>query len=140
MDMKNIKCVMIIDETLPIGLIANTAAVLGITVGKRFPQLAGADIPDKDGNFHRGITEIPVPVLKGNEQLLRKIRSKLYLPEFAEIETVDFSDIAQGCKTYDEYIIKMKDTEENSLRYLGLGLVGDKKTVGKLTGNLPLLR
>lgn len=33
MNAENEKCVMIVDESLPIGLIANTAAILGITVG-----------------------------------------------------------------------------------------------------------
>ena len=35
MDLENEKCVMIIDENLPLGLIANTAAILGITLGKK---------------------------------------------------------------------------------------------------------
>ncbi len=33
MDWQNEKCVMIIDEKLPAGMIANTAAILGITLG-----------------------------------------------------------------------------------------------------------
>ena len=35
MDWKNEKCVMILDESLPLGLIANTAAIMGITLGKQ---------------------------------------------------------------------------------------------------------
>ncbi|MCT8193054.1 DUF2000 domain-containing protein, partial [Pseudomonas monteilii] len=35
------KCVMIIDEQLPIGLVANTAAILGATLGKLFPEGIG---------------------------------------------------------------------------------------------------
>ena len=34
MDLQNKKCVMIIDKNLPLGLIANTAAIMGITLGK----------------------------------------------------------------------------------------------------------
>ena len=34
MDLQNEKCVMIIDENLSSGLIANTAAIMGITLGK----------------------------------------------------------------------------------------------------------
>ena len=37
MDLQNEKCVMIIDETLPLGIIANTAAILGITLGRQMP-------------------------------------------------------------------------------------------------------
>jgi len=34
-------CVMVIDGSLPLGVIANTAAMLGITIGQRLPQLVG---------------------------------------------------------------------------------------------------
>ena len=35
MDLQNEKCVMVIDEHLPLGIIANTAAIMGITLGKK---------------------------------------------------------------------------------------------------------
>lgn len=33
------KCVEIIDENLPLGILANTAAILGITIGKQMPYV-----------------------------------------------------------------------------------------------------
>ncbi len=39
----NMKCVMIIDSELPIGIMANTAAILGTTLGKHIPEQIGAD-------------------------------------------------------------------------------------------------
>ena len=44
MDLQNEKCVMVIDEQLPLGIIANTAAVIGITLGKAMPEVVGADV------------------------------------------------------------------------------------------------
>ncbi len=44
------KCVMIIDEQLPLGIIANTAAIMGITLGKSIPEVVGKDVYDKTGN------------------------------------------------------------------------------------------
>ena len=41
MDLQNEKCVMVIDETLPTGLIANTAGIMGITLGKEMPDTVG---------------------------------------------------------------------------------------------------
>lgn len=35
MDLQNKKCVILIDENLPLGIIANTAAIMGITFGKK---------------------------------------------------------------------------------------------------------
>ena len=43
MDLQNEKCVMVIDEHLPLGIIANTAAIMGITLGKKMPEVVGAE-------------------------------------------------------------------------------------------------
>ena len=40
------KCVIVIDENLPLGILANTAAILGITLGKHVPELLGEDATD----------------------------------------------------------------------------------------------
>lgn len=132
MDLQNEKCVMVIEEHLPLGIIANTAAIMGITLGKKMPEVVGADVTDKTGNEHLGIIEFPVPILKGNVESIKAIREKLYEP--------DFSDLAQGCKTYDEFIEKMKEVSETDLNYFGIAICGAKKKVNKLTGSMPLLR
>lgn len=68
MNAQNEKCVVIIDEGLPIGIIANTAAILGITLGMKMPDVVGADASDLDGNKHMGIIKFPVPVLKRKQR------------------------------------------------------------------------
>ncbi len=67
----NLKCVMVIDNRLPAGLIANTAAILGISLGRNMPQVVGADVHDQDGGLHPGIIEFPVPILKGPRRRYR---------------------------------------------------------------------
>ena len=140
MDADSTKCVIIIDEKLPVGVIANTAAILGISLGKRFPEAVGVDVTDKSGNIHLGIIEFPVPILKGSPELIREVRQRLYTKEFEDVAAVDFSETAQGCRTYDEFVKKIADTEEKNLLYLGIGLFGGKKKINKLTGSLPLLK
>ncbi|PNV62046.1 DUF2000 domain-containing protein [Clostridium sp. chh4-2] len=140
MDLQNEKCVMIIDENLPLGIIANTAAIMGITIGKRMPDVVGTDVVDKTGNEHLGIIAFPVPILKGNPVLIKEIREKLYEPDYSDLMVVDFSELAQGCKTYDEFIGKMHLVEEKELEYLGIAICGSRKKVNKLTGSMPLLR
>lgn len=140
MDLQNEKCVMVIDENLPLGLIANTAAIMGITMGKEMPEVVGADVTDQSGNQHLGIIEFPVPILKGSPEAIKEIREKLYQPEFRDLSVVDFSDLAQGCKTYEEFIEKMAAVPESSLQYFGVAICGPKKKVNKLTGSMPLLR
>ena len=62
MDQQNQKCVIILDEGLPLGLLANTAAILGITLGKKMPETVGPDVTDRTGSEHLGIIEFPVPI------------------------------------------------------------------------------
>lgn len=140
MDLQNEKCVMVIDEKLPLGMIANAAAIMGITLGKKMPEVVGADVYDKTGNEHLGIIEFPVPILKGNADIIKAIREKLYKPDFSDLTAVDFSDLAQGCKTYDEFREKMKEVSEIDLNYFGIAICGAKKKVNKLTGSMALLR
>lgn len=134
------KCVMVIDESLPLGFAANTAAIMGITLGKRMPQVVGADVTDGSGNEHLGIIEFPVPILRGSPAALRHIRKRLYEPEFADLLVADFTDLAQGCRTYAEFIEKMAHVPECDLRYYGIAICGPRKKVSKLTGSMPLLR
>lgn len=140
MDLQNEKCVMVIDENLPLGIIANTAAIMGITLGKKLPEVVGADVYDRTGNEHLGIIEFPVPILKGNADIIKNIREKLYDSEFSDLTVVDFSDLAQGCKTYSEFIEKMNNIAETDLNYFGVAICGAKKKVNKLTGSMALLR
>ena len=138
MDWQNEKCVMVIDEGLPLGMIANTAAIMGITLGKKMPEVVGADVTDQ--SEHLGIIEFPVPILRGTRPDIKQIREKLYQPEFQDLTVVDFSDLAQSCKTYDEFMEKMGRVSESDLQYLGVAICGSRKKVNKLTGNMPLLR
>lgn len=140
MNLENEKCVIIIDENLELGLIANVASVLGITIGNKVSNIVGEDVLDVNLNAHLGITKIPIPILKGDNEILKDIRTKLFDSNFSELTVVDFSLLAQKCKTYDEYILKMKKTTETEVDYIGIAIYGNKKKINKLTGNLPLLR
>lgn len=140
MNTENEKCVIIIDEALPLGVIANTAAILGITLGMKLPDVVGPDVTDRGGRVHMGIIQFPVPVLKGSRESLRALRAKLFTEEYAGLTVVDFSDLAQSCKTYDEFISRMSACPEKELSYIGIAVCGGKKAVNRLTGSMPLLR
>lgn len=113
---------------------------MGITLGKKLPEVVGQDVYDSTGKEHSGIIEFPVSVLKGNAEIIKSVREKLYEPEFLDLSVVDFSDLAQSCKTYDEFIEKINNVSETELNYFGIAICGEKKKVNKLTGSMPLLR
>lgn len=129
------KCVIIIDETLPLGIKVNVAAILGISLGHFQKEIVGQDVFDASGYCHRGIIEFPVPVLKGNTEILKTIMLKIQTDHFHDLIVIDFTDLAQSCKTYDDYISKMKNCQEKDLCYIGILICGNKKKINKLTGN-----
>lgn len=135
-----IKAVMIIDGGLPAGLAANTAAILGVTLGRRAPEYVGHNVTDASGLTHTGIITIPVPILKGDKSALQTLRRALFTEEYGDLVVIDFSDIAQSCKTYGDYTALSAKTEESKYNYLGLAILGNKKKINKLTGSMPLLR
>ena len=88
------KCVLVIDEAMPRGLAANTAAILGITWGRLRPELVGEDVTDAAGAIHPGIIRTPVPVLSGRPETFQTLRRQLAELEFADVAAVDFTELA----------------------------------------------
>ncbi|MFT8322580.1 MAG: DUF2000 domain-containing protein [Bacillus sp. (in: firmicutes)] len=140
--MKNMetKCVLVIDEKLPIGIIGNIAAILGITLGKHAPELVGPSVADSCGIEHLGIVKKPVPILSGSKETLLSLREKSMTALYSDLLVVGFSDAAQKCKTYEEYIANMQKRSKTDYLYFGVGIYGDKKKVNRLTGGFSLLR
>jgi len=53
----------------------------------------GEDGTDASKQNHLGIVTIRVSILKGNKEILRKLREKLYTSDFNDITVADFSNI-----------------------------------------------
>lgn len=82
------------------------------------PELVGEDVTDAAGAIHPGIIRTPVPVLSGRPETFQTLRRQLAELEFADVAAVDFTDLAQSCRTYGEFIEKMARTGPGELRYL----------------------
>ncbi len=135
------KIVMVINKELPIGLVANAAAVMGISLSNMFQQdIVGCDIQDANGNIHIGITAQTIPVLGGSRQQIKDVRDLMFDRSHSEITVIDFSEVAQKCLEYEDYIRTLSCLPSSDIYYLGICLYGPKKKVNKLTGNLGLLR
>lgn len=134
------KCVMVIDQELPLGVIANTAAILGCTLGKEFSELVGEDSEDGSGFQHRGIVNLPIPVLSSTREGLMGIHRQLKDQYSEKIELIDFTTIAQRSRNYEDYTTRLNRTSTGDLNFLGICLYGEKKAVNHLTGSLPTLK
>jgi len=133
------KMVIVIDDELVVGLKANTAAVLSLTLGNKIEGLIGKDLSDGSGRVHKALTTVPLPILKCNLEKLKEVYNKAYELK-DEILLVDVTYAAQTTKNYLDYELKLKQTLSDELKLLGIALGGPSKLINKLTGSLALLR
>lgn len=132
------KMVIVVDADLPLGLQCNTAAVLALSLGEKIKGMIGPDLKDKSGISHSGLTQYPLPILKAlREQINQIYRDSL---KDKNLLMIDITDSAQTTKNYQDYEEKLKDKSIDEHKLLGIALAGGNKLVGKLTGNLALLR
>lgn len=134
------KCVLIIDNAQPTGIVANIASVLSMTLGNKVDNIVSHDVYDKQGEKHLGITQLPIPILGAAPDKIKDIRKNLLALDIEDFVLVDFSTIAQHSKTYDEYELEMQKADEDELHYIGIGICAEKKVINKSTGNLSLIR
>ena len=140
MDVEDEKCVIVVDEGMELGVIANVTAILSISLGKLRPDISGNDIIDAENHTHYGLIQVPVPVLKASADKVAEIRNRLFGEGFEDISCIDFTNVAQQSMNYIDYTDTMQNSTQDDLSYLGIAMVGNKKKVNKLTGSLGLFR
>ena len=136
--MSDVKCVLVIDDGLSLGLIANAAAFLALTLGQRIDKVLGPDVIDSAGNIHPGICTFPIPILRGTAERIKAIYSAAL--ENSELVAIGFSNAANTTLTYADYQAKIAAMPADELAFLGVALYGPKRAINRLTGALALLR
>ncbi|MHC0019681.1 DUF2000 domain-containing protein [Acinetobacter pittii] len=139
MDINNLKAVIIVDEELPSGVITNTAAILGMSLGKKYPEIVGRNLINKDKEIHEGITIIGLPILSADKEKLKSIRDNAKQFE-NQIFEVNVLNLTRSTRSYEEYAEKLEQIANQDLEYQGILLCGEKKAINKLTGNLSLFK
>ncbi len=131
------RCAIVVNADLPVGRAANAAAVIALTLGKRHPHLAGADLVDASGCAHPGLIPIGIAVLAAPSEQLSGIRSRALE---RGIDVVDFPSQGQETNDYAEYGARVSEVTTEDLTYAGVGVFGPRKAVGKVVGHVPLFR
>jgi hypothetical protein len=131
------RCVIVIDESLPAGRAANAAAVIALTIGKLRPELAGADLIDKSGAVHPGLIPIGIAVLGASAADFPVIRAKALA---RNLDVIDFPVQGQQTTDYQAFGAAVAQCETDALSYVGVGVYGPRKDVGKIVGKYGLLK
>ena len=131
------RCVIVVDDALPPGRAANAAAVLALTIGQRHPGLVGAPLVDASNHAHPGLIPIGIAVLAGAQDALASVRSRGLE---AGCDVVDFPLQGQQTTDYQAFRDVVATVPTQDLRYVAVALVGARKPIGRIVGNLGLLK
>ncbi len=137
-DASQYRCTIIIDKDLPVGLAMNAASVIGISFGRTVENLVGSDMKSLDDVNYPGVIYSPLPILLASGEYLREIQANAESDD--DIYVMPFSALAQSCKTYEEYGEKISSVKSDNIELVAIGIIGPKKKVTKMTGNLPLYK
>lgn len=130
------KAAIIINPDLPTGLLANAIACITSGLFTNGKDLVGSVIQGSDVSYIP-ITKIPILILKpGKIPLIDLCR----LAQKKELKFIAFTKEAQTTTNYKEYEKRVKDKSLNDVSVVGLGILGEEKTVNAISGNLPMLR
>jgi len=132
------RCTIVINKDLPAGLAINAASVIGISFGRTTENLVGPDRRSADEINYPGVISSPLPVLLASGDYIRELQRAA--SEEEAIYAMPFSALAQSCKTYEEYGEKIAAASSENIELVAIGLIGPKKKISRLTGNLALFR
>ncbi|MET0258649.1 MAG: DUF2000 domain-containing protein [Methylobacterium sp.] len=132
----SIKPVIVLAETLPVGLKANFAAVLAMSLGKLMPELVGADTPTADGIALSGITTVALPILGAPASEL----PRLFMQADGLPVRLAYMRSAFEARTYEDYTDRIAAAPLAQHEPQALLLAGPRKAIDRLCGRLALVR
>ena len=89
------KCVMIVNEDLPRGIIANTTAALGISIASLQNGMIGKRLMDGNGRIHESVTNVPIPILSLPDNDIKTLYDNLLDLNDENLKVIGFNDVAQ---------------------------------------------
>lgn len=130
------KIVIVLNEDLGVGFLANAAACIASGLFHKEENIMGEYVKGHDVDFIP-ITKIPILILKQNkkswEELLKRTKKN-------KLKYMIFTKEAQSTTNYEEYIQKVNDKKLEEIEVIGLGVLGEDEPIGKFSGDLPLLK
>ncbi len=130
------KAAIILDETLPAGLLANAAVCIVTGLFNGEDDVLGPGIEGKDCTFIP-ITKLGIPILKRG--------SRTFLELFERVKTTGvkymlFTKEGQTTNSYEAYVERVTGKSAAEVAIIGIGVIGTPEQVKSVAGDCPLLR
>lgn len=127
---------IVLDETMPTGLLANTTACITTGLFNSEPEALGPAIEGSDCSFIP-ITKIPILILKKADKdfldLLNRAKNN-------NLKYMLFTREGQSTTSYEQYVERVQSKSASEVTIVGIGVIGDDDAVKKFAGDLALLR
>lgn len=133
------RVVIIVDPLLPLGMLANTVAAIGIGIGAANSELGDLRLTDASGRSVTISANRPVPILQAPTDVIGALLIKS-LPAPEGGIAVPFPEFARNLHEFEDYAKQFPFRNLELEQLSGLGLAGPAKWVNSLTGSLKLLR
>lgn len=85
-----------------------------------------------------GVIYAPLPVLLASGDYLHELQASAESDD--EMYVMPFSALAQSCKTYEEYGERISSVKSENIELVAIGIIGPRKKLTRMTGNLPLYK
>jgi len=130
-----LKWVIVVDDTVPRGRLANAIACVAASVGHSVDGLIGQGGADADDIAHAGLPWAGCSILAASSEQLEDIRKKASANDSMFVS--DMPSAAQTSRVYDEYLAEL--ATETDPHTIAVAVVGPRNSIDRLVKRLSLL-
>ncbi len=131
------KWVIVVDTTIPAGLMVNAVACVAASTGTLVGGLIAHGGPDASGHLHPGLPWAGCTVLGGTPDEIAAVRARATAA--GDMLVVDMPTSAQTHRVYDDYLAELARTDPGDLAACAFSVVGPRNRVDKAVKKLALL-
>jgi hypothetical protein len=131
------KWAIVVDTTIPAGLMANAVACVAASTGALVEGLIAHGGPDASGHIHPGLPWAGCTVLGGSAEEIAAVRAKAVAA--GDVLVADMPASAQTNRVYDDYLAELAGTKPEDLAVSAFSVLGPRNRVDKLVKKLALL-
>ena len=131
------KWAIVVDTTVPAGLMANAVACVAASTGALVTGLIARGGPDASGHDHPGLPWAGCTVLGGTPEEIAAVRTRAAASE--GVLVADMPRSAQANRVYDDYLGELAGTKPEDLGVSAFSVFGPRNRVDKLVKKLALL-